>query len=80
MNTINVTNKMEDVKINVKMKLSALWVALMLIYIYALYSLIYNLTKLISCPPYRRQDQNCTPYMAVFDKDALSVLQYKFHS
>jgi len=35
MNTINVTNKMEDVKINVKMKLSALWVALMLIYIYA---------------------------------------------
>jgi hypothetical protein len=45
------------------------------IYQYALYSLIYNLTKLIYCPPYRRQDQNCTPYMAVFDKDALSVLQ-----
>ena len=35
MNTINKITKMEDVKINVKMKLSALWVALMLIYIYA---------------------------------------------
>ena len=35
MNTINTTTKMEDVKINVKMKLSALWVALMLLYIYA---------------------------------------------
>ena len=35
MNTINKTTKMEDVKINVKMKLSALWVALMLVYIYA---------------------------------------------
>ena len=35
MNTINKTTEMEDVKINIKMKLSALWVALMLIYIYA---------------------------------------------
>jgi hypothetical protein len=35
MNTINTTTKMEDVKINVKMKLSAFWVALMLLYIYA---------------------------------------------
>jgi hypothetical protein len=35
MNKINKTTKMEDVKINVKMKLSALWVALMLLYIYA---------------------------------------------
>ena len=35
MNTINKTAEKEDVKINVKMKLSALWVALMLIYIYA---------------------------------------------
>jgi hypothetical protein len=35
MNTINKTTNMEDVKINVKMKLSALWVALMLLYIYA---------------------------------------------
>ena len=35
MNTINKITKMEDVKINVKMKLSALWAVLMLIYIYA---------------------------------------------
>jgi hypothetical protein len=35
MNTIHKTAEKEDVKINVKMKLSALWVALMLIYIYA---------------------------------------------
>jgi hypothetical protein len=35
MNSINKTIEKEDVKINVKMKLSALWVALMLIYIYA---------------------------------------------
>jgi hypothetical protein len=35
MNTIIKTAEKEDVKINVKMKLSALWVALMLIYIYA---------------------------------------------
>ena len=35
MNTINKTVEKEDVKINVKLKLSALWVALMLIYIYA---------------------------------------------
>jgi hypothetical protein len=35
MNTINKTTEKEDMKINVKMKLSALWVALMLIYIYA---------------------------------------------
>jgi Family of unknown function (DUF6326) len=34
-NTIKKTTEKEDVKINVKMKLSALWVALMLIYIYA---------------------------------------------
>jgi len=35
MNTINKTTEMEDVKIGVKMKLSALWVAIMLLYIYA---------------------------------------------
>ena len=35
MNTISKTTEKEDVKINVKMKLSALWVALMLLYIYA---------------------------------------------
>jgi hypothetical protein len=35
MNTINKATEKQDVKINVKMKLSALWVALMLIYIYA---------------------------------------------
>jgi H+/gluconate symporter-like permease len=35
MNTINKTTEKEDVKINVKLKLSALWVALMFIYIYA---------------------------------------------
>jgi len=35
MNTNSKTTTMEDVKINVKMKLSALWVALMLLYIYA---------------------------------------------
>ena len=35
MNTINKTTEMEDVKINVKLKLSALWAALMLLYIYA---------------------------------------------
>ena len=35
MNTINKTTEKEDVKINVKMKLSALWIALMLLYIYA---------------------------------------------
>ena len=35
MNTIKKTTEMEDVKINVRMKLSALWAALMLLYIYA---------------------------------------------
>jgi hypothetical protein len=35
MNVINKTTKMEDMKISVKMKLSALWVAMMLLYIYA---------------------------------------------
>ena len=35
MNTINKVTEKQDVKINVKMKLSALWVALMLLYIYA---------------------------------------------
>ena len=35
MNTIKKTTEMEDVKIHVKMKLSALWAALMLLYIYA---------------------------------------------
>lgn len=34
-NTIHKTTETEDVKINVKMKLSALWAALMLLYIYA---------------------------------------------
>ena len=35
MQSIRKTTAMEDVKINVKTKLSALWVALMLLYIYA---------------------------------------------
>ena len=35
MNTIKKTTEMEDVKISVRMKLSALWVAIMLLYIYA---------------------------------------------
>ncbi|MDQ3004687.1 MAG: DUF6326 family protein [Chloroflexota bacterium] len=35
MSSINKTNELEDVKINVKLKLSALWVAMMLLYIYA---------------------------------------------
>jgi len=35
MNTIQKNKEMEDVKINVKIKLSALWVAMMLLYIYA---------------------------------------------
>jgi hypothetical protein len=35
MNTIKKTSELEDVKINVKLKLSALWVALMFFYIYA---------------------------------------------
>jgi hypothetical protein len=35
MNTTMKTTEKEDMKINIKMKLSALWVALMLIYIYA---------------------------------------------
>ena len=40
MNTINKTTEKQDVKINVKMQLSALWVALMLVYIYCdIYSL-----------------------------------------
>jgi len=40
MNTNSKTTEKEDVKINVKMKLSALWVALMLVYIYCdIYSL-----------------------------------------
>src|SRR4030042_3398231 len=40
MNTINKTTEKQDVKINVKMKLSALWVTLMLVYIYCdIYSL-----------------------------------------
>lgn len=35
MNSINKTTEMEDMKISVKIKLSALWVAMMLLYIYA---------------------------------------------
>ena len=35
MNSINKTTELEDVKINIKLKLSALWVAMMLLYIYA---------------------------------------------
>jgi hypothetical protein len=35
MNTIHQANVKEDVKVSVKMKLSAAWVALMLLYIYA---------------------------------------------
>ena len=40
MNTIHKTTETEDVKIHVKMKLSALWAALMFVYIYCdIYSL-----------------------------------------
>ena len=35
MNSIKKTTATEDVKVSVKMKLSALWVAMMLLYIYA---------------------------------------------
>ena len=35
MNSINKITGMEDTKINVKIKLSALWIAMMLLYIYA---------------------------------------------
>ena len=35
MNLIKKITEMEDVKINVKVKLSALWAAMMLLYIYA---------------------------------------------
>ena len=35
MNTIKKTTEMDDMKINVKIKLSALWIAMMLLYIYA---------------------------------------------
>ena len=35
MNTIEKSTGMDDVKVSVRMKLSALWVALMLLYIYA---------------------------------------------
>ncbi len=35
MNSINKTTEMEDIKISIKMKLSALWIAMMLLYIYA---------------------------------------------
>ena len=35
MNSIKKITEIEDVKINVKMKLTALWVAMMLLYIYA---------------------------------------------
>lgn len=35
MNTIKKNAEMEDVKLNVKIKLSALWIAMMLLYIYA---------------------------------------------
>lgn len=42
MNTINRTTEKEDVKISVKMKLSALWAALMFLYIYADYFSLYK--------------------------------------
>jgi len=35
MNTNKKTTELEDVKINVKIKLSALWVAVMFLYVYA---------------------------------------------
>ncbi len=41
MNTNNKTAKMEDVKINVKIKLSALWAASMFLYIYVDYFYLY---------------------------------------
>ena len=35
MNTMKKTTEMDDMKINVKIKLSALWISMMLLYIYA---------------------------------------------
>ena len=35
MNPINTTTQLEDVRINIKLRLSALWVAMMLLYVYA---------------------------------------------
>ena len=35
MSSINKTSELEDVKINVKLKLSALWITIMLLYVYA---------------------------------------------
>ena len=35
MNPINTTTQMEDVRVNIKIRLSALWAAMMLLYIYA---------------------------------------------
>ena len=35
MNTITTTTETEDVKISVRLKLSALWIAMMFVYIYA---------------------------------------------
>jgi uncharacterized protein DUF6326 len=35
MNSINTTTEMEDVRINIKIRLSALWIVMMLLYIYA---------------------------------------------
>lgn len=35
MSSINTTTEMEDVRVNIKIRLSALWIAMMLLYIYA---------------------------------------------
>jgi hypothetical protein len=42
MNTINKTTGQDDVRIPVKMKLSALWAALMFLYIYADHFSLYR--------------------------------------
>lgn len=55
MNTDKTTAEMEDAKINVQIKLSALWVTLMLFYIYADILGFYtpgNIEKVVSGEPY----------------------------
>ncbi|HAV77576.1 MAG TPA: hypothetical protein DCX53_09520 [Anaerolineae bacterium] len=41
MNSINKTTELEDIKINVKMRLSALWASFMFLYIYVDYLHLY---------------------------------------
>lgn len=46
MNTNKITTELEDMKISVKMKLSALWAAVMFCFIYG--DILYNYQFLIS--------------------------------